>query len=171
MGDDDEMGSLFVNPIILLLKSDYLKTVVDARFLTSVTDLTNYSWALEHLQMIKTRVNEKLFSVSDLSCAYHQVPLSLETQKLTSLAVGGKQYTYTRELYDLRGSPNFSSRLITIHSEPPKREKKAKTYIDDTIVQPKNKGGKFLIIHEYHDLLRKGGLQAAPEKPSSSSKK
>ena len=57
MGDDDEMGSLFVNPIILMPKSDYVKLVIGARFLNSLTDLTNYSWPLEPLQMIMTRVN------------------------------------------------------------------------------------------------------------------
>ena len=30
MGDDDELGSLFVNPIILLPKTDYIKLVIDA---------------------------------------------------------------------------------------------------------------------------------------------
>ena len=43
MGDDDEMGSLFVNPIILMPKNDYVKIIIDARCLNSVTDLTNYS--------------------------------------------------------------------------------------------------------------------------------
>ena len=61
MGDDDEMGSLFVNPINLMPKSDYVKLVIDARFLNSVTDLTNYSWPLEPVQMIMTRVNGKFF--------------------------------------------------------------------------------------------------------------
>ena len=41
MGDDDEMGSLFVNPKILIPKNDYVKLVIDARYLNSVTDLTN----------------------------------------------------------------------------------------------------------------------------------
>ena len=50
LGNDDEMGSLFVNPIILMPKSDYVKLVIDARFLNSVTDLTNYSWPLEPVQ-------------------------------------------------------------------------------------------------------------------------
>ena len=40
--DDDEMGSLFVNPIILMPKNDYVKLVIDARYLNSVTNLTNY---------------------------------------------------------------------------------------------------------------------------------
>ena len=118
MGDDDEMGSLFVNPIILMPKSDYVKLVVDAQFLNFVTDLTNYSWPLEPVQMIMTRVNGKIFSVTDLSCAYHQVPLSLETQTLTSLIIGGRQYTYSRGFYGLCGLPNFFNRLMTIHFEP-----------------------------------------------------
>ena len=41
MGDDDDMGSLFVNPITLMPKNDYVKLVIDARYLNSVTDLTN----------------------------------------------------------------------------------------------------------------------------------
>ena len=59
--DDDEMGSLFVNPIILVPKNDYVKLVIDARYPNSVTDLTNYSWPLEPVQMIMTRVNGKVF--------------------------------------------------------------------------------------------------------------
>ena len=33
MGDDDEMVSLFVNPIILMPKSDFVKLVIDATYL------------------------------------------------------------------------------------------------------------------------------------------
>ena len=109
LGDNDEMGSLFVNPIILMPKSDYVKLVIDARFRNSVTELTNFSWPLEPVQMKITRVNGNFCSVSDLSWAHHQVPLSLETQKLTSFILGGRQYTYTRGFYGLCGLPNFSS--------------------------------------------------------------
>ena len=87
MGDDDEMGSLFVNPIILMPKNDYVKLVIDARYLNSVIDLKNYSWPLEPVQMIMTRVSGKFFSVSDFSCAYHQVPLSFETHRQASSSV------------------------------------------------------------------------------------
>ena len=111
MRDDDKMGSFFVNPIILMPKNDYVnvKLVIDARYLNSVTDLTNYSWPLELVQMIMSRVNGKVFSVSDLSCAYHHVPLSPETQKLTSFIIDGKQYTYTRGFHGLCGRPNSFS--------------------------------------------------------------
>ena len=139
MGDDDEMGSLIKNPIILMPKNDHVKLVIDARYLNSVTDLTNYSWPLEPMQLIMTRVKGKVFSVSDLNCAYHQVPLSPETQKLTSFIIGGKQYTYTRGFYGLCGFPNFFSRLMTIHFEPLIKSKQAITYTDDTKSSHKTK--------------------------------
>ena len=99
VGDDDELGSLFVNPIIPLPKADYVKLVIDARYLNSITELTKCSWSLEPVQMIMTRINGKYFTASDLSCAYHQVRLSLETQKLTSFVIGGEQYTYQVGFY------------------------------------------------------------------------
>ena len=117
MGDDDEMRSLSVNPIILMPKNDNVELVIDARYLNSVTDLTQYSWPLQPAQMTMTRVNAKI-SVSDLSCASHQLPLSPETQNFTSFIIGGQQYTYTRGFYGLCGLPNFFGRLITIHFDP-----------------------------------------------------
>ena len=164
MGDDDEIGSLFVNPIILMPKNGYVKLVIDARYLNSVTDLKNYSWPLEPVQMILTRVNGKFFSVSDLSCAYHQVPLTYETQKLTTFVIGGRQYTFTRGFFGLCGLPNLFSRLMTIHFDPLIRRKQAITYIYDTIMQSQTRGEMFTIINEYHNLLRKAGLKAAPDK-------
>ena len=164
VGDDDEMGSLFVNPIILMPNNDYVKLVIDARYLSSVTNLTNYSWPWEPVQMILTRVNGKVFSVSDLSCAYRQVPLSPETQKLTSFIFGGIQYTYTRGFYGLCGLPNLLNRIMTIHFDPLIKKKQAITYIDDTIMQSQNKDEMYTVINEYHTFLRKAGLKAAADK-------
>ena len=164
MGDDDEMGSLFVNPIILMPKKDYVKLVIDARYLNLVTNLTSYSWPLEPVQMIMTRVNGKFFSISDLTCACHQVPLSFETQKLTSFIIGGRQYTFTRGFYGLCGLPNFFSRVMMIHFDPLIKKKQAITYIDDTIMQSQSRSEMFTINKEYHTLLRKAGLKAAPDK-------
>ena len=163
MGGDDKMGSFFVNPVILMPKKDYVKLVYHARNLNSVIDLTNYSWPLEPVQMIMTGVNGKLFSVSDLSCAYHQVPLSLETQKLASFIIGGRQYTFTRGFNGLCGLPSFFSRSMTMQFDPLVRKKQAITYIDDTIMQSQTRSEVFTIINEYHTLLRKAGLKAAPD--------
>ena len=43
------------------------------------------------------------------------------------------------------------------------RKKQAITYLDDSLLQSQTKGEMFTIIHEYHQLLRKGGLKA-PDK-------
>ena len=164
MGDDDGLGSIFVNLIILLPKADYVKLVIDARYLNSITDLTNYSWPLEPVQMIMTRINGKYFTASDPSCAYHQDPLSPETQKLTSFVIGGKQYTYQAGLYGLCGLPQWFSRMMAINFEPLIKKKKAITYLDDSLLQSHTKAEIFNIIHEYHQLLRKRGLKAASDK-------
>ena len=68
MGDDGEMVSPFVNPIILMPKNDDVKLVIHARYLNSVRDPTKNSWPLEMVQMIMTRINGKFSSVSDLLC-------------------------------------------------------------------------------------------------------
>ena len=111
-----------------------------------------------------TRVNGNVFSVSDLSCTYHQVPLSPETQKLTSFIIGGKQYTHTPGFYGLCGLPNFFSLLMTIHFDPLIKNKQAITNIDDTIMQSQKRNEMFTVNNEYHTLLRKEGLKAAPDK-------
>ena len=145
MGDDDELGSLFVNSIILLPKADYVKLVINARYLNSITDLTNYSWPLEPVQMIMTRINGKYFTASDLSCAYHQMPLSEETQKLTSFIVGGKQYTYQVGFYGLCGLPQWFSRMMAMNFEPLVKKKQAITYLD-SLLQSQTK------VHHYTRL-------------------
>ena len=52
---------------------------------------------------------------------------------------------------------------MTIHFDPLIKKKQAITYIDDTIMQSQNKNEMFTVINEYHTLLRKAGLKAAPD--------
>ena len=163
MGDDDKMGSLFVNPVILMPKNDYVKLVIDARNPNSLTDPTNYFWPLEPVHMIMIRVNGQVFSVSDHSCAFHQVPLSPETQNPTSFIFGGEQYTCTRGFYGLCGLPNFFSQLMTFQFDSLIRKKQAITYIDDTIMQSQTKNEMFTVMNEYNTLPRKAGFKAAPD--------
>ena len=87
VGSDVEMGSFFTNPIIILPKEDTVKLVVDARFFNSITDLSNYSWPLEPVQMLLTRLDGVYYTTSDLASPYNQVLLSEDTKKLTSFFV------------------------------------------------------------------------------------
>ena len=109
MGSDVEMGSLFTNLIIILLKGDPLKVVFDARYLNSVTDLSNYSWHLEPVQMLLVRLDVAYYTTTDLASACNQVPLSEDTKKLTSFVVGGKQYVFKLGFFSLCGLPNSFS--------------------------------------------------------------
>ena len=52
-------------------KNNYVMLVIDARYFNSATDLSKYSWPLEPVQTVMTRVYGKFLSMSDLSFAYH----------------------------------------------------------------------------------------------------
>ena len=84
LNENDDMNSWFVNPVIILPKKDYVKLVIDARYLNSITDTSNSSWPLEPLNVLMTRITGTIFTSSDLSSAYNQVPLTEDTQKVTS---------------------------------------------------------------------------------------
>ena len=77
---DVEMGSLLNNPMIILPKGDTVKLVIDARYLNSITDFSNYSWPLEPVQMLPTRLDGVYYTTSDLALAYNQVPFSEDTK-------------------------------------------------------------------------------------------
>ena len=53
---------------------------------------------------------------------------------------------------------------MTIQFEPLIRKKQAISDIDDTIMQSQTRIEMFTIINEYHTLLRRAGLEAAPDK-------
>ena len=53
---------------------------------------------------------------------------------------------------------------MTKHVDPLNKKKQAITFIVDTIMQSQNKNEMFTVINEYHILLRKASLKAAPDK-------
>ena len=164
MGDETEIGSSFINPVIILPKGKIVKLVIDGRYLNSITDLSKYSWPLEPISSLLTRLIGNYFTSSDLCSAYNQVPLTEETQQLTSFVIGSKQNTFRRCFYGLCGLPYFFKRIMTIHVAPLIKSGQALTYIDDTIEQAQKAEEMYSIIKKYNLLLRKAGLKAQPEK-------
>ena len=106
------MNSRFVSPVIIIPKKDYINLVLHAWYLNPITVTSICSWPLEPLQVLMTRINGSNFTISDLSCTYHQVPLTDEAQKLTSFIVRGWQYTYQVSFYGLKPLPNLFSKLM-----------------------------------------------------------
>ena len=70
------MGSMFINPIIILPKENIVMRVIVARYLNSITDLTSYFWPLEPVGALLNRLNGKYFTMNDLRSAYNQVRLT-----------------------------------------------------------------------------------------------
>ena len=118
IGSNTEMGSELINPIIILPKGNIVKLVIDARYLNSKTDLRRYSWPLESIGSLITKLKGNFFTTSDLCSAHNQVPLTEETQQLTSFVIGSKHYTFKGGLYGLCGLPNFFSSIMTIYFAP-----------------------------------------------------
>ena len=156
------MGSVFTNSIIILPEGDTVKLVIDARYHNSITDLSDYSWPLELVQVLLNRLDGVYYTTGDLASAYNQVPLSEDTKKLTSFVVGGKEYMFERGFYGLCGLPNFFSRIMTIHFAEMIAKKQAITYFDDVILQAKTKAGMWKNLESYFRCLRSSGLEAAP---------
>ena len=108
-GDLDELGTLLFNSTILLPKAEFVKLVIDARYLNTITNLTNNLWPLQPVQMNMTRINGQYFPASNFSCSYHHVHLSPAIQKMTSFVIGGKQNTYHVRFYGFCGVLNGSA--------------------------------------------------------------
>ena len=141
-----------------LRKEKRLKLCVDSRFLNSITKLVSTPFGIEPIHILLTRLTGKIFSVSDLSNAYHQVPLTEESQKCTVFVTGNKHYTYRRGFYGLSGLPNFLRQQMVLSMAPLIKTNQALTNIDDTILQLQIKAGLFEIIPKNHSLVRAAGL-------------
>ena len=72
---DVEMGSFLTNPIIYLHKGDTVELVIDARYLYSITGLSNSSWPLKPIQMLLTGLDGVYYTTRDLASGCNQVPL------------------------------------------------------------------------------------------------
>ena len=108
MEDDTEMGLSIIDPVIILPKRNIVKLVIDSRYLHSITYPSKYSWPLEPIGSLLTRLKGNYFTTSDLCSAYNQVPLTEETQHLTSFVIGSKKFTFQCGFYGFCDYQTFS---------------------------------------------------------------
>ena len=81
-----------------------------------------------------------------------------------SFVVGGMQYVFERGFYGLCELPILFSRIMTIHFAGMIAKKRAKTNIDDVILQAKTKREMWKNLDSYFKCLRSSGLKAALSK-------
>ena len=134
-------------------KGKIVNLVIDALYFNSITDLTLCSWPLEPVGALLNRFDGKYFTTSNLCSAYNQVPLTEETQRMTSFVIVSKKYTFQHGLYGLCVLLIFFSRTKTVHFAPLIRNKQAITNIDDATMQAEAQNEMFNVIIHYHHLL------------------
>ena len=89
-------GNTFINPVIILAKSESPKLVLDARYLNSLIDESKCNWPIEPIQVILTKINGQYFTTTDMNSAYNQMPLDEESRRLTQFVIGNQQYGFNR---------------------------------------------------------------------------
>ena len=86
--DKPVYGTTYLNPLIIILKGDTIKCVLDARHLNSNTEQSDEPWSIEPLAPQLARANKKYKSAIDLMYAYAHTPLDEDTIKLTNFSSG-----------------------------------------------------------------------------------
>ena len=89
-------SNTFINPVIILAKSESLKIVLDARYLNSLIDESKCNWPIEPIQVILTKINGKYFTTADMNSAYNQIPPDKQSRQLTQFVIGNQQYEFNR---------------------------------------------------------------------------
>ena len=73
--EEKPKANTFINPFIILAKTESLKIVLDARYLNSLIDKSKCNWPIEPIQVMLTKINGKYFTTADMNSAYNQTPL------------------------------------------------------------------------------------------------
>ena len=157
-------GNTFTNPVIILRKGESLKIVLDARYLNSMIDESKCNWSIEPVDVALTRINGTIFTTADLNSAYNQIPLDEESMRYTHFTIGNEQYCFKRLFYGISIGPAAFASKLTKFLYPLIRKGTVITYVDDIIIQTNSHEQMFETLIEYHKILLKENLKAAPEK-------
>ena len=94
--EEQPKGNTFINPVIILAKGESLKTVLDARYFSSLIDESKYNWPIEPIQVILTKSNGKYFTTANMNSAYNRTPLDEQSRRLTQFVIEYQQYEFNR---------------------------------------------------------------------------
>ena len=157
-------GNTFINPVIILKKGESLRIVLDARQLNTMIDETKWSWPIEPIQIILTRIKGPIFSIADMNSAYNQLPLGQPSQRLTNFVIAGQQYCFKRLFYGISIGPAAFSSFMSSIFKPLIRKNKVITYLDDVFIQDTTADTMLQTLEQCHNILYIENLKAAPDK-------
>ena len=163
--EEEPKGNTFINPVIILAKGEEsLKIVLEARYLNSLIDESKGNWPIEPIQVILTKIKGKYFTTADMNSAYNQMPLDEQSRRLTKFVIGNQQYELNRFFYGISIGPAAFSAFMSKIFRPLILKKHAITYLDDVFMQSQTKDEMFIILEQYHQILKNENLKAAPDK-------
>ena len=157
-------GNTFTNPVIILRKGESLKIVLDARYLNSMIDESKCNWPIEPVDVALTRINGTIFTTADLNSAYNQKPLDEESMRYTNFTIGNEQFCFKRLFYGISIGPAAFASILTHFLYPLIRKGTVITYVDDIFIQTNSYEQMYETLIEYHKVLLKKKLKAAPDK-------
>ena len=127
-------------------------------------DESKCNWPIEPVDVALTRINGTIFTTADLNSAYNQIPLDEESMRYTHFTIGNEQYCFKRLFYRISIGPAAFASILTHFLYPLIRKGTVITYVDDIFIQTNSYEQMFETLVEYHKILLKENLKAAPDK-------
>ena len=106
----------------------------------------------------------KYFITADVNSAYNQTLLDEQSRRLTQFVIGNQQNEFNRIFYGISIGPAAFSAFMSQTFRPLKLKKLAITYLDDVFMQSQTKDEMFIILEQYHQILKNENMKAAPDK-------
>ena len=160
--EEQPKGKTFINPVIILAKGESLKIVLDARYLNSLTDEYKCNWPIEPIQVILTKMNGKYFTTADINI--NQMPIDEQSRRLTQFVIGNQQNEFNRIFYGISIGPASFSAFLSKIFRPLILKKHAITYLDVVFMQSQTKDEMYIILEQYHQILKNENMKAVPDK-------
>ena len=157
-------GNTFINPVIILVKGQSLKLVLDARYLNSLLDKSKCNWPIESIQVTLTKINGKYFTIADMNSAYNQMRLDKNSRRSTQFVIGNQQYEFNRLFYGISIGLAAFSAFMSKNFRTLLLKKNAITFLDDVFMQSQTKDEIIAVLEKYHQLLQNENMKAAPDK-------
>ena len=119
---------------------------------------------IEPVDVALTRINGPIFTTADLNSAYNQISLDNESMRYTHFTIGNDHYCFERLFYSISIGPAAFASIHTHFLYPPIRKGTVITYVDDIFIQTTTYDQMYETLEEYHKILQKENLKAAPDK-------
>ena len=127
-------------------------------------DESKCNWPIEPVDVALTRINCTIFTTADLNSAYNQIPLDNESMRYTHFTIGNEQYCFKRLFYGTSIGPAAIASILTDFLYPLIQKGTVITYVDDIFIQTTTYDQMYETLEEYHKILQKENLKAAPDK-------